>query len=212
MRSVPPTADVETIDRARAGERDAIGELWRLYQPQLLRVLRSRGIDSVDDVASQTWIDVGRALARFEGNGTDFRRWLFTIARNRSIDQARRTRRQAGVELTETSGSTSQIARPDEFAEVGSLDRALATLRRLPDDQAEAVMLRVVYDMSIVDVAGVMGMSPGNVRVLVHRGLKRLRRDLELDFDLGRDDRDDREGSDDDDCPSELHAVSRVTL
>jgi RNA polymerase sigma-70 factor (ECF subfamily) len=50
----------------------------------------------------------------------------------------------------------------------------------LPDDQAEAVMLRVVNDLPIADVASVMGTSAGNVRVLVHRGLTRLRRKISV--------------------------------
>jgi RNA polymerase sigma-70 factor, ECF subfamily len=53
-------------------------------------------------------------------------------------------------------------------------------LAALPDDQAEAVMLRVVNDLPTADVASVMGTSVGNVRVLVHRGLTRLRRKLSV--------------------------------
>jgi RNA polymerase sigma-70 factor (ECF subfamily) len=48
----------------------------------------------------------------------------------------------------------------------------------LPDNLAEAVMLRVVNELPIADVASVMGVSEGNVRVLVHRGLVRLRRKM----------------------------------
>ena len=175
MSPTPPTADVATIDRARDGDREAIAELWRVYQPQLLRVLRSRGRGSVDDVASQVWVDVGRSLGRFSGDGTDFRRWLFTIGRNRSIDSARRRDR----ELTLDTIDQPEPAHVDDFETFGSLERALATLQALPPDQAEAVMLRVVQDMSVSDVAAVMGKSEGNVRILVHRGLKRLERILD---------------------------------
>ena len=51
-----------------------------------------------------------------------------------------------------------------------ALDRAIAMVATLPDNLAEAVMLRVVNDLPIADVAAVMGVSEGNVRVLVHRG------------------------------------------
>lgn len=176
MLPTPPTADVATLDLAREGDREAISELWRIYQPQLLRVLHSRGRGAVDDVASQVWIDVGRSLARFSGDGTDFRRWLFTIARNRSIDSARR---RGSRELTLDTVDESAQAHFDDFESVGSLERALAILQDLPSDQAEAVMLRVVHDMSVVDVAEVMDKSEGNVRVLVHRGLKQLHRMLD---------------------------------
>jgi RNA polymerase sigma factor (sigma-70 family) len=67
-----------------------------------------------------------------------------------------------------------------EHEDHDALDRAIALLATLPDDQAEAVMLRVVNDLTTADVASVMEISEGNVRVLVHRGLTRLRRKLSV--------------------------------
>ena len=64
-----------------------------------------------------------------------------------------------------------------------ALERAIAMVSSLPDDQAAAVMLRVVNDLSIADVAAVMGITEGNVRVLVHRGVLRLRRKLSVTDD-----------------------------
>lgn len=172
MQSV---ADIETIDLARTGDPEAIAELWRIYQPQLLRLLRAKRSESPDDVASNVWIEVGRSLDRFEGDGTDFRRWIFTIASRRRIDHSRRAGRHRVVELTEWT-STSRAAGADaDFETRTSLDRALAIVRRLPPATAEAVMLRVVYDLSVTDVAEIMGRREGAVRVLVHRGLTRLR-------------------------------------
>ena len=64
------------------------------------------------------------------------------------------------------------------FDEVGALDRALALVRRLPPDMAEAVLLRVVADLAVDEVAQVMGRREGHVRVLVHRGLRKLAEEL----------------------------------
>ena len=67
------------------------------------------------------------------------------------------------------------VATDDDPQAGDDLGRALALVRWLPDDQADAVLLRIVADMDVSQVAAVMGRSEGAVRVLVHRGLHRLR-------------------------------------
>ncbi len=165
------------FEAARAGERDALAQLWRTHQAPLLRYFRARRMVSPEDVASQVWIDVARSIERFDGGADDFRRWLFTIAHRRSVDEVRRAVRHAGA-----PGSAVEDAPPAdvEHERNDALDRAIDMMSSLPDDQAEAVMLRVVNDLSITEVAAVMGISEGNVRVLVHRGVTRLRRKLSV--------------------------------
>lgn len=149
--------------------------MWRVYQPQLLRVLAARRARSPEDVASQVWIDVGRAIDRFEGDGDDFRRWVFTIAGRRAVDGHRRANRHDGVSLETVHQQLADRETDGAFEVTDSLERALSIVRQLPPSSAEAVMLRVVFDMSVSDVAAVMDRSEGAVRVLVHRGLSRLR-------------------------------------
>jgi RNA polymerase sigma-70 factor (ECF subfamily) len=175
--------DRGVIERARNGEREALGELWRAYQPALLRYLRSRRTTSPDDVASQVWADVASSLTRFEGDADDFRRWLFTIAHRRSVDSIRRAVRDDRVAIRAADeieiASADVVAGADEeFDRSESLDRALALIARMPDQMGAAVMLRVVNEMPIADVAEILRTSEGNVRVLVHRGMERLRRKL----------------------------------
>jgi RNA polymerase sigma factor (sigma-70 family) len=124
------------------------------------------------------WIDVATSIQRFEGDESDFRRWLFTIAHRRSVDEIRRSiRRDRATDGLEPTVSAAEGS--DAAYETGSaVSRALAMVACLPPDMAEAVVLRVVNDLPIADVATIMGTSQGNVRVLVHRGLARLRRKL----------------------------------
>ena len=84
-----------TFDAARAGQREALADLWRTHHAPLLRYLRARRMASPEDVASQVWIDVARSIERFEGGADDFRRWLFTIAHRRSVDDVRRAVRRS---------------------------------------------------------------------------------------------------------------------
>jgi RNA polymerase sigma-70 factor, ECF subfamily len=153
---------------AADGDGDALGELWQRHQPSLLRYLRGRGCTDFEDVASQVWIDVARGLPDFTGGELDFRRWLYTIAHHRYIDEVRRQDRRTRAE----NAKAPRVVEPPY--EAGELAAALALIRRLPPDMAEAVLLRIVADLSVADVAEIMGKREGTVRVLVHRGLQRL--------------------------------------
>lgn len=167
----PAAPDPDVLDRARGGDKDVLAALFRSLQPQLLRYLRGRLPDAAEDLAAHTWLDAVRNLHRFTGGPEDFRRWLFTIARRRVQDELRRRTRRPEV----ATGSPPEVTTDDELHVRDELAWALALVRRLPGDQADAVLLRVVAGMDVSQVAEVMGRSEGSVRVLVHRGLHRLR-------------------------------------
>ena len=145
-----------TLDAARLGDRDALAELWRTYHAPLLRYLRARRAPSADDVASQVWVDVATSVHRFDGDDDDFRRWLFTIAHRRSVDAVRRTVRSSVLAVRAADHAAGADVEHERHS---ALDRAIALVAALPDAQAEAVMLRVVNDLSTSDVASVMGIS-----------------------------------------------------
>jgi RNA polymerase sigma-70 factor, ECF subfamily len=166
----------EVIRRAQDGDREALGQLWRAYQHLLLRYFRGKGMSEPEDLASTVWVEVASGLDRFDGDEPDFRRWLFTIAARRRIDDIRSTNRRADrLERAPVDERPRDAPSAGEEADrANALDRALAMVRSLPDDQAEAVLLRVVADLAVPEVAAIMHRSEGAVRVLVHRGLKRL--------------------------------------
>jgi len=162
---------------AKAGDEAAMAQLWRAAHPPLVRYLRGRIGDGADDVAAAAWLDAARGLLTFEGDDTDFRRWLFTIARRRLVDELRRRGRRRGEWLVDAPiEAPMEAARraPDPAERLDDLGAALALVRLLPADQADAVLLRVVVDLDVTAVAAVMGSSEGSVRVLTHRGLRRL--------------------------------------
>ena len=167
--------DQPLVAAAKAGDEAAAAQLWRALNPPLLRYLRGRIGAGADDVAAAAWLDAARGLPSFDGNDADFRRWLFTIARRRLIDEIRRRARRR-EQITAWAPE-----RPDPAAavDVDELGAALALVRLLPGDQADAVLLRVVADMDVAQVAAIMGKREGAVRVLVHRGLRRLQSLLE---------------------------------
>lgn len=169
----------DVVDAAGQGEHWALTRLFRAYQPMLLRYLRVQAPDSAEDVASEVWIAVARSIARFEGNEAAFRGWLFTIARRRVIDHRRWLARRptdmlsAELEVPSKLGIDGDPAGTvlDRLGAQGAVDELVAELTA---EQAEAVLLRVVAGLPVDEVAGIMGRSPGSVRVLCHRALRRL--------------------------------------
>ena len=169
-------ADLENaLDDARRGDEWAITLLFRSIQPQLLRYLSRQAPGVAEDLASETWLSAAQGLARFEGSVSDFRALVFTIARRRVVDHYRRQ----GRRLTEVSlvdgGDEPQRDAAEIAVESLSTQQAIDVLvAALPPAQAEVVLLRVVADLSVEEVARVMRRSTGAVRILQHRALRKL--------------------------------------
>jgi RNA polymerase sigma-70 factor (ECF subfamily) len=171
----------ERLAGARAGSEASFAAIWRELNPPLLRYLRVVAPHDVDDVASETWATVSRTLDRFSGDETSFRAWVFVTARRRALDHFRRERRRPSVPVAPDRLRDSVVhgrTPSDELADATSTADAIALLSTLPRDQAEVVALRVIAGLDVAEVAEVIGKRPGTVRVLAHRGLHRLARDL----------------------------------
>ena len=169
----------DLVEAAR-GDETAFTRVFRSVAPGVLRYLQTLAPDVAEDVAAETWVHVVRGLRRFDGDEDAFRAWVFTIARHRWVDHVRQAARQPPV-LDESAALDLPAARQveDQVEEIVSTERALELIGRLPKDQAEVVLLRVVADLDVAATAAVVGKRPGTVRVLAHRGLRRLARMLE---------------------------------
>jgi RNA polymerase sigma-70 factor, ECF subfamily len=163
---------------AQSGGEWALGALYRDLHPAVLRYLFSQAPGDAEDLASETWLDVARGLHRFDGDETAFRRWVFTIARRRLLDHLRATARRRTHPVPVDSLRLEAPDCADEVMGFASTRAALTRLATLPRDQAEVVLLRVLGDLDVEDVAKIVGKRPGTVRVLQHRALKRLAGEL----------------------------------
>ncbi|MGV9277632.1 RNA polymerase sigma factor [Streptomyces griseosporeus] len=177
---------------AQDGNETAFRTVYRSVHPRLLGYVRTLvGELDAEDVASEAWLQIARDLGRFSGDADRFRGWAARIARNRALDHIRmRGRRPAiGGDETELTGRPAESDTAGEAIEALATDRTLALISRLPQDQAEAVVLRVVVGLDAKTAADTLGKRPGAVRTAAHRGLKRL---AEL---LGTDPDDDPESA-----------------
>jgi RNA polymerase sigma-70 factor (ECF subfamily) len=170
------------VAAAQGGSEEAFRLLYRAVQPGLLRYLRVLVGAEAEDVAAEAWLQVARDLAAFRGDGDGFRGWVTTIARHRALDQLRYRRRRPAVvdgaedQLVELPGKADTAG---SAVEAMGTDAALALIARLPPDQAEAVLLRVVMGLDVAAAARVLGKRAGAVRTAAYRGLRRLAEYLE---------------------------------
>jgi len=161
---------------AQGGSEDQFAVLWRDANPALLRYLRVLAPENAEDIAAETWVHVVRGLARFVGDEAAWRAWLFTTARRRLIDQARVRKRHPAEPLDDVSAA--EMPRTPDAAQIAlenlATESAIALVSQLPPPQAEVIMLRVVAGLDTEAVAELLGKTPGNIRVMAHRGLKKL--------------------------------------
>jgi RNA polymerase sigma-70 factor, ECF subfamily len=185
---------VAHLDRDRAlveaarHDPAAFEPLYRRYLAQVYSYAYYELGDHHDaeDATERTFLLALTHLGRFEerarpadGDGAStFRVWLFRIARN-VVANVRRTRRRR----PETSLDAAAVVRDPLDIEGRAAERADATaawaaVGRLPTDRRRAVVLRFVDEMSTAEIAGVLGRSEGAVRVLLHRALRSVAREL----------------------------------
>lgn len=163
------------LEDARRGGREGVAVLWRALNPALERYLGALVGQAAQDVASETWLQAGRDLHVFRGDGAGFRVWLFRIGRNRAIDELRRERRHREVLAAQAAGFADLAPDAASVAEERfGTRRAMALLARLPREQAEAVLLRSVFGLDAKTCGRILGKRPGAVRIAAMRGLRGL--------------------------------------
>jgi RNA polymerase sigma-70 factor, ECF subfamily len=137
------------------------------------------GRSVAEDVASQVWVEVVAGAGAFRGDGHAFRRWVLATARRRALDHRRRWWQRSVVLRPPGAFELDRPSLDDEPGE--DVAAAVAQIKRLPAPQAEVILLRVLGGYSAEEVAELTGRTPGSVRVIQHRALRRLARQLEQD-------------------------------
>jgi RNA polymerase sigma-70 factor (ECF subfamily) len=178
MRTGLPFDDV--LGAAQAGAAWAFEVLYRDLAPVVTGYLRLHGAAEPDDLASETFIGVFTGLAGFSGDEDALRSWVFTIAHRRLVDDWRRRSRRPQVtdEAEDLGGLIGGDVEDDVMLRVGTED-VHRLCAGLPDDQRSVLLLRILADLTVEQVAEVMGRSMASVKALQRRGLRTLRDQLE---------------------------------
>ncbi|HVF32303.1 MAG TPA: sigma-70 family RNA polymerase sigma factor [Acidimicrobiales bacterium] len=151
---------------------------YRELAPAVLGYLRSQRVADPEDVLGEVFLQVARDVGRFSGDDAALRRWVFSIAHNRSMDAHRRAKRdRSTLEAEISEGRSAPTDAPAEPVDRELID-ALATLS---DEQREVVVLRFVADLPLEAVAKITGRTPGAVKAMQHRAMDNLRKAVSPD-------------------------------
>jgi RNA polymerase sigma factor (sigma-70 family) len=172
------------LEAARAGQRSALETVYRDLAPTVLGYLRGQRAVEPEDLASDVFVGVVRGLPGFRGGERDFRSWVFSIAHRRLIDERRRLarRREQPVDPSaladHLAGAPVGDVEEDAAARLGTA-WAVGALDVLTEDQRSVLLLRVVADLSVEEVARLVEKQPGAVKTLQRRALASLARHFE---------------------------------
>lgn len=165
------------LEAAREGSEAAWQEIYDDLAPVVLGYLRANNAPDAEDVLSEVFLQVARDIVRFGGDERGFRSWVFTIAHHRLIDARRHSGRRPvdlSPEPPEPSGRADDAA-DEALAKIG-VEEVQRVLGTLSEDQRAVLLLRVIGDLSIEDVAKAVGKKPGAVKALQRRGLASIKR------------------------------------
>jgi len=170
------------IRRAVKGDIEAFGAIYDLYVTRVYSFVRSRvgSPHDSEDLTETVFLKAFEAIGGYDQRGLPFAAWLFRIARNATIDHARRSRtRPETVEEIELHTGSDPVLVDELVARRLDDETVRQAVAELTEDQAAVVACRFFWDMDIRTTAETLGRTEGAVKALQHRALRNLARTLE---------------------------------
>ena len=173
--------DKELIVLAQRGDSEAFGDLYVRYLDSIYRYIYYRvgNREEAEDLTEGVFLKAWRAIESYQERGLPFQAWLYRIARNIVIDSRRKQKAQLVDIDTQYDLTDSSIQLEQQIAKGLQIETVLAAIKELEPLQQEVLTLRFLADMNHKEVAGILGKQVGAVRVLQHRALRALRRQIE---------------------------------
>ncbi|MEE8347895.1 MAG: sigma-70 family RNA polymerase sigma factor [Dehalococcoidia bacterium] len=176
-----PSADAlgerAIVDAAREGDEAALAELYKLYFPRVYRYILARMGNPYDaeDLTEEVFLRVLDAIERFQWREAPFSAWLFRIAHNAVISQ-RRKEGARGRSSPLSDALPMKTQGPDELVENRlTMNEVMRTAETLPEAQRQVINLRFAAGLTVAETARAMGKGEGNVKVIQHKAIAKLR-------------------------------------
>ena len=178
----------EVVDRARAGDGDAFGELYARYYRDVFGFIRwrvGRDHQAAEDLTADVFLRAFAAIGRWTWQGRDFGAWLTTIARHRVADHFKSARCRlsfavpftaAGIDSWFERADVDPAGDPETAAVTADVAAAVrAALVYLTPEQRQCILLRFMAELSIAETAEAMNREQGAVKGLQYRATQALR-------------------------------------
>lgn len=152
---------------ASKGDERSPAAVYEQLAPAVLGFFRSHHVRDPEALTGDVFVAVTEKLRTFRGDDAALRRWVFTIAHRRRVDEIRRSGRRPEtlVDDPEPPPSTDRLPFDPDLAHA---------LEALTPDQREVLVLRYVADLPIAAVAAITGRTQGAVKMLQARGLEAM--------------------------------------
>lgn len=171
----PPLPD-DALLRAQSGEPAAISGLYQALSPAVLGYFAGRGAEDPEALTQEVFLTVFTRLDAVSGGLSGLRTFIFSVAHARYVDEVRKRARMPVLVGYEVDGDT-RTSDSAETVALGTLDAGGAggMLAQLNDEQRDVLLLRIVAELPIDQVAEILGRSAGSVKQLQRRGLLKLK-------------------------------------
>ena len=172
----------ELIDKAIVGDGDAFGRLYDMHVDRVYRHIYYRVSNNADaeDLTQQVFIKAWQAIGRYKKTASPFLAWLIKISHNLVIDFYRSKKSEAYIDFDIVA--TKPEADPAHLAEAQfNRQEIRQAINKLHGDQQQVILMRFIEDFSYTEIAAALGKSEGAIRVILHRGLVKLKTILDKD-------------------------------
>jgi len=167
------------VRQAVKGDQKAFAQLYEQYFERIFRYLAVRIGDKAEaeDMTQQVFLKVIQSISSFKWKGVPFSAWLFRIAHNQLVDYFRKKKKQPATLFDESLVSSD--SNPQLMAEHSvDVEQLRLATKQLTEAQREVISLRFAGELSVAEVARIMGKSQGAVKSLQHSAIAALRRVL----------------------------------
>lgn len=168
------------VRQSKNGKKEAFGKLYTLYLKKVYRFIYYMIYDTnlAADLTQDTFFKVWKSIRSYQEGKGSFATYLFAIARNVVIDHQRKKKEShidPQMEETIPSGENieEQVIAKEKRQEVRN------SLSKLDGDNRQLILFRYFEELSIPDIGRILGKEEGNVRVLIFRALKKLKKIME---------------------------------
>jgi len=179
MSSLPSRDGEQALVERAKRDPSAFGELYDRHLLQIYRFVYSRVRDqtAAEDVTSEVFMKALKSIGRYQDTGKPFSAWLYQIAVNSVADRYRSSRPVDDID-DQRDLAIGGPALEEVAAQRDELRRIWGVVETLPRQQRIAMVLKFQEDMKIEDIANAMGKTPGAVKLLIHRGVTKVRQTL----------------------------------
>lgn len=170
-------AFVRALVAAQRGQAPGFEWLWNRFARQVVSFATAQGSEDGEGLTNEVFLGAFGRIAEFSGNEDGFVSLLFSIARNKVIDERRRRGRRVVTQQFSAADERSfGDVENDALASIGG--EAASMLAVLTEEQREVLHLRLIADLSLEQTAHVTGKSVNAVKALQHRATQALRRNI----------------------------------